>query len=160
MRNIHSSRQYFTHVAIVNTISTLHQYTGDVYTTRLLNFCRMPVFFPPFLTVSLSLHTFSTALTDLCLSLYEQQTAILRLMFYSSKWSLKIVDYKYRSQIPYLAPKFEIFLRVWDKIFSFGKFYTNKLVYFLMKLLICFIDIQTSTVTWAITWFIVFLKQI
>ncbi len=34
---------------------------------------------------------------------------MVRAMFYSSKWSRKIVDYEYGPQTPYSSPKSEIF---------------------------------------------------
>ncbi len=43
----------------------------------------------------------------------------------SSKWNWKIIHYEYRRWIPYLAPKFEIFLHLWSEKFSYGKSYTK-----------------------------------
>ncbi len=52
--------------------------------------------------------------------------ASFRILFYSSKWSWKIVDYEYRPQTPYLDIKSEIFLHLWDETFSYGKSSTKK----------------------------------
>ncbi len=49
----------------------------------------------------------------------------VRIMFYSSKWSWKIVDYEYRPQTPYFAPTSEIFPLLWNEKFSYGKSYAK-----------------------------------
>ncbi len=56
------------HIQKLNITST----QSDVYTTKLPNFYLMLVFFTSFLTIFLSLHTFSNALTDLCRPLYKR----------------------------------------------------------------------------------------
>ncbi len=55
-------------------------------------------------------------------------------VFYSSNWSRKILDYKYGREIPYLARKFEIFLHLWSEKFSMEILYKKKLVHFGMEL--------------------------
>ncbi len=45
------------------------------------------------------------------------------IVFHSSKWSWKIIDYEYGTQIPYLAPKF---FHLWSEKFSYGKSYLKR----------------------------------
>ncbi len=68
-------------------------------------------------------------LCDVLISLSATTTAGLlkvRIMFYGSKWSWKIVNYEYTSQISYLVPKSEIFLHLWNEKFSYEKSCTEK----------------------------------
>ncbi len=74
----------------------------------------------------------------------------LRIVFYSSKWSWKIIDYEYVRQIHYLAPNLKYSFIYQGENFLGEILYIKKGVYFYMELSIDKSHIVTSAITWSI----------